>query len=237
MSKVWKAVITVIILIIIAISLIGFFGLKKASNLLSESLSSKLKVPVKVEGISLSWNRITIKGLEIDNIKDSILPKAFSAKTIIIKAPLFHYMKKHVEIQQVIVDDIYIGLEFDNIESEKGNWTRLIENFYTVMDNYEKKDSERTVTIKKISLQKIQAQVVYKTSPKKIHAFPIVEYEEFTDITSQGGFPIDQITNSVLGKMLMSLFVRENIKNMYKQFLNPKNVLKSLISPFKLLIP
>lgn len=237
MGKVWKTVTTVIILFIIALALIGFFWIKKAPTLLSESLSSKLKVPVKVESISFSWNHITIKGLEIDNIEDSILPKAFSAKTIIIKAPLTNYMKHHVEIEQIIVDDIYIGLEFDTIESEKGNWTRLIENLYTTMDNYEKKDSDRTVTIKKISLQNIQAQAVYKTKPKKIHTFPVVKYEEFTDIKSEGGFPIDQITNSVLGKMLMSLFVRENLKNMYLQFLNPKNAIKSLISPFKFFIP
>ena len=237
MGNVWKTVIVLIVLLLVAFGLICFFWIKKAPSLLSESLSSKLKVPVNVEKISFSWNQITIKSLSVDNIEDSILPKAFTAKTIIIKAPLFNYLKDNVVIHEIIIDNIYIGLEFDDIDSEKGNWTRLIENFYTEMDNYEMKEATRSVSIYKIALQDIQAQVVYKTKPKNIHTLPIVEYEEFTDIKSEGGFPVDQITNSVLGKMLMSLFVRENLKNMYMQFLNPKNVFKNLISPFKMLIP
>ncbi len=237
MGKVRKAVIVMVVLFIIAIGALAYLYIKKAPGMLSESLSGKFKVPVKVEKISLSWDRITIKGFEIANLPDSILPKAFSAQTIIIKAPLLSFLKDDVKISEIIVDQIYIGLEFDDIKSEKGNWTRLIENLYSEIDAINKTEATRTVSIGKISLQEIHAQVVYKTKHEKIHDLPVAKYEAFTDTTSEGGFPIDQITNSILGKMLMSLFVRENLKNMHQGFLNPKNAVKHLLSPFKLLIP
>lgn len=236
MSVVWKTVLIAVILILAATGIIGFIFVKKAPTLLSDSLSEKLGVHVTVKDVSFTWNHVFIKGLEIDNVEDSILPKAFTAKTIIIYAPLFHFLQQNVVVNEIAVDTIYIGLEFDDIDSEKGNWTRLIEGFYSKMETEDTEISTRTVEIAKISLNNIQAQVVYKTNPSKIHTFPIVPHEEFTDIKSEGGVPVDQITNSVLGKMLMSLFVRENLKNMYKK-LSPKNVLKKALSPFKLLIP
>lgn len=237
MRTFWKILFVVVILFILALSVATMICEKRASSFLSEYLSGKLKVAVKVEDISFSWNQIKIKGFEIDNVKGSILPKAFTAQTILIKTPLINFLKNDVVINHIIVDDITIGLEFDNIKSANGNWTRLIGNLYSSISPSQGTEANRSVTIKKISLQQIKAQVVYKTDPQKIIALPVVKYEEFTNISSKGGIPIDQIMNSVLGKMLISLFAREHLNNMFQQFLNPENAIKDLVAPFKMLIP
>ncbi len=237
MGKGWKAAFVVVVLLTFSLLVATLFYMKRAPAMIASALSEKLQVPVRVESVKFSFNSIVIKGFEIKNLPESILPTAFSAQTIIIKCPITNFLKKDVHIDHIIVDDIYIGLEFDNIKSEKGNWTRLMENYYSKIDAPAEKELKRTVHIERISLQQIRAQVVYKTDPGNIHTLPLVPYEEFTNISSTGGVPLDQIANSVLGKMLLSLFARENLKNMFQQFFNPENAVKHLIAPFKLFVP
>ncbi|HAZ15647.1 MAG: hypothetical protein A2Y28_03745 [Chlamydiae bacterium GWC2_50_10] len=233
MIRIWKTIFVLFLLSLFALGTIAWLYVKKAPDILSDALSRKLNVPVHVDKIDFSLNRITISGITVENLQTSILPNALTTHTLIIKAPLINFLKDNLFVDEISLDQIYLGLEFDEITSPKGNWTRLLENFYTRIDTYDKKESARTVSIAKLLLKNIQTDVVYKTKPKKIHTLPLIKEILLTNIQSHGGLPLDQIANSVLGQMLLTVFQKENLKNMLKELLNPANTLKQLLSPFK----
>ncbi len=56
---------------------------------------------------------------------------------------------------------------------------------------------------------------------------------ELTEISSEGGLPMDQILNSVLGQMLKEVFVKQNLKNMIQQFMNTPSPVQQYLAPFK----
>ncbi|MBS0626948.1 MAG: hypothetical protein JSS09_01915, partial [Verrucomicrobia bacterium] len=72
-----------IFLVLIAICFIAVFLLNsKLPGFISNKLSKALKVPVKIEDIHISYNNITLNDLEISNPPKSVLPTAFSSKSI-----------------------------------------------------------------------------------------------------------------------------------------------------------
>lgn len=223
---------------VIALACIVIAGLFLLSSLapdfIASGLSKNLKVAVTIGDMSFSLDKITIKHLDIANVPNSRLPKALSIKTICSKCPLLNYLKETVNIEQITLDDIYLGLEFDTPKSAQGNWTVLMSNLESTTASTSKEES-KTVIIKELILTNIEVDVVYKSSGgsiKKLKPIPRIVLHE---INSSQGFPADQIMKSVLGQMLKSVFVEENLKNMFDDFLTnpPKNAADAILQPFK----
>ena len=221
-------------LILFLIVLAGFGGYvfyARLPDITAKHLSKKLKVPVEIGDISLSLSSIEIDNLEIANLPTKKLQKAFSSEMIVIKAPLKNYTEKTILIDQITVDHIYLGLEFDSASGTSGNWTILMNN----LSNSAKKDenTDTVVIIKELILTNIQVEVYYDKEGGSVKKFPIVDKIVLTNINSKAGLPTEQILRSVLGQMLQSVFLQENIKNMLKDSLDSANPLNSMLSPFK----
>lgn len=222
---------TVIVVGIILTTIFWF----RVPSMLSRELSQKMDVHVKISNIGLTLNDISVNGLKIDNLPGSILPTAFSSKTIDLHAPISNYLHDHIVIDEIDVDDIYLGLEFNSPSGTTGNWTQIMGNLQRSQDkasNSSSKISKRTVFIKKIVLTNLNVDVVYKTD-KKVKRLPTIDRMELTDISSEGGFPSDQIMNSVLGQMLKSVFVKENMNNMLQDLLKQENPVNKFLRPFQ----
>ena len=96
-------------------------------------------------------------------------------------------------------------------------------------------DSSRSVYIHKLILTNIDVDVVYIKEGRKVIHLPRIERIELYDISSQGGLPMDQIMNSILGQMLRSVFERQNLKNMLQNLIeSPPNTIQKYLNPFKL---
>ncbi|HSX12789.1 MAG TPA: hypothetical protein VLF61_04785, partial [Rhabdochlamydiaceae bacterium] len=163
------------------------------------------------------------------------LPKAFSADTIKISAPLTQYLKKNIVIEEVHIDGIYLGLEFDSISGTNGNWTMIMSNFAHAKEQEKKeKAGQKTVLIKKLVFTNISTYLVFTKEKIGIKRLPKIDRMEFHNVSSEGGFPTDQLLNSVLGQMLRSVFEKENLKNMLKDILdNPQDTIENTIKLFK----
>jgi hypothetical protein len=96
------------------------------------------------------------------------------------------------------------------------------------------KEESKTVIIQELILTNIQVDVVYKSGGSVKKLKPIARIV-LHDINSSEGFPADQIMKSVLGQMLKSVFVEENLKNMFEDLLTnpPKNAADAILQPFK----
>ncbi len=211
----------------------AYIASSQISDLTATTLSKNLKVPVTVGNMHLWWNHITIEDLDIDNLPNSYLKKALTIKETRIDANITNYLDREIKIDTINMDNIYIGLEFDSPSGTTGNWTTLMSNSNSSESPVSEKDA-KSVRIKELILTNIQIDVTYKSSKGKIKKLPLIPKLVLYDINTDEGIPTEQIMQSVVGKMLQSIFVKENMKNMFEGALQqPKNAVDTIISPFK----
>lgn len=224
-------VVSLVVLFLLFIGALYVVSLK-APEYASKKLSSKLKVPSKIDDISVSLNQITVTKLEIQNLPKSVLPKALSIETSSCKNNLFNYLSNDISIEEISLENIYLGLEFDSPKGTDGNWTVLMNNLKETSTPTDKKDSS-SVTIKELSLINIQVEVAYKSSGVK-KKLPVIPKIVLHNINTSEGLTEEQIMQSVLGQMLKSVFIQENLKNMFESFLDqPQDTIDSIVKPFK----
>lgn len=214
--------------------IVTFFLIRSGiSGNVESKLSRQFQVPVTVGSIGIGFSAIDVEKLIIDNPAGSILPKALSTVNITVSAPLTRYLKNHIVIDEISVTNIDLGLEFDSPSGPKGNWTQLMSHYEDAPEGA--KQPNRTVFIKRLVLNNISVQLVYKTNSKNIRRLPLIKQIVLTDIHSSAGVPMHQIMESILGQMLKSVFLEENLKNMIEGIIkNPPATVKELFKlPFK----
>ena len=228
---------TVIAIVIIAIVVVLFLGWTRVPDILANDISKKMRVPVKIDSIDLGIKSIRVQDFEIGNPPGTVLSKAFSAQTIGVFAPLTRYLDQQIVIDEMTIDNIYLDLEFNSVSSTDGNWTKIMANIQpseSATKQGENKKPPRSVLIKRIILTNINVDVIYVKEGGKVQHLPTIDRIELTNVSSEGGVPMDQIMNSVLGQMLKSVFIKQNLKNMLQGILNtPGNTIQKFISPFK----
>ena len=231
-----------IVVIIVAAVIVGFIFWSRVPDMLANNLSKKMGVSVSIDSMGLKWGKIDLKKIEIGNPPNSILAKAFSCREIDVNAPFTRYLNKHIVIDEIDLQDVYLGFEFDSATGTNGNWTRIMNNVQASTSAGQPKRkkgepapaNERTVLIHRIVLTNINVDVVYKKDGGKVKRLPTIPRMELNEISSEGGLPMDQITNSVLGEMLKQVFIKENLKNMLQELMNqPGSPIQQYLQPFK----
>lgn len=220
----------VCVIIILAGFIIGFIYWSRVPDMVADRLTKKLQVTVLVGDMRLGLNKISIDKLQVSNPPQyRLLSNAFTCDEIVVNAPLTGYLKKDLVIDEIDMNNVYIGFDFDSIKGASGNWTQIMKNLQKENKKVPKSASDRTVLIRRLVLNNIQAEVAYEDGGK-VRRLPVIPQIVLTNISSKGGFPMDQITNSVLGKMLQSIFEQENVKNMLQNIFQTPS---KLLSPFE----
>jgi hypothetical protein len=234
MGKLVKGIGGVILLCIIGGAIFLFLLWSRMPDIIASKLSKRLKVAVEIGDMKLSHNSIGVDRFVIHNPVGFKLPKAFSAQTIVIQAPLANYLKDAIVIDQILVNNVYIGLEFDTIKSTQGNWSTILSNAQSAQEESSKSASEKTVFIKRLLLTNIQADLLYQ-SDGKIRQLKPIKQIELTNISSKGGNISDQLMNSALGEAVKQIFVEENLKDILDQLMQSPagDQLKNYLGPLK----
>jgi uncharacterized protein involved in outer membrane biogenesis len=236
-----------IVVALLAAGILSFIFWARLPDIAATHLSKKLGVPVQIDSFGLGWSRLEAKKIEVGNPPGSILPKAFACEEIDVLAPLTRYLNRRIVIDEIDLQNVYLGLEFDSASGTSGNWTRIMGNLQTTRETgvkggkKKKKQTEaqvpdasaRSVLIHRIVLTNIDVDVVYKKEGGKIKRLPRIPRMELTEISSEGGLPMDQILNSVLGETLKQVFMKQNLKNMMLEFMNTPSPVQQYLAPFK----
>jgi hypothetical protein len=219
---------------VLMVLLIGLYLLwNTVPNRLSKTLSRDLQTTVFIGDATFSLNKIGLNKISINSPKNSRLPQAFSCENLSVNTWVTEYLKKDIVIDEITLDQVYLGLEFDSPSSTNGNWTKLMNNLNQSGASNSSK-SNKTVLIKKLVITNIQCQVVYANKKDKAINLKPIDRIEFTNISSNQGFPVEQLSSSVLGKMLKEVFIRQNLEDMLKNLIPNQKDLNNLINPFKL---
>ncbi len=229
---------SIVFIVLIAIILLLFIGWSKAPDFIARHLSKQTHVTVSIDDIDVSLNSLRIQKTNIGSPKGSLLPKAFSSEEILLEAPLTHYLNQHIEIDEISLDHIYLGLEFDSKGSKEGNWTTIMRNMKqsspTTMQPKDQTKTARTVMIKKLLLTDLSIDLVYRNEGNNVkHLAPIARLE-LTNVSSEGGIPADQISQLILAETLKSVFQQQGLENMLEDVFDmPQTTLEKFTQPFK----
>ncbi len=230
-----RSFIGLVVIGILGLIIVMFVAKIQLPDMVASNLSSKLKVPVQVGDIDLSFKVIEVQKLEIENPQGYKLPIAFAADTITVRAPLTEYLRDQVEIEEIEINNVYLGFEFESATSTQGNWTDIIKRAQERAEGMPAKAGEKkkSVLIRRIILNHIQTDLLYRHQGGKVKHLPVIQHIELVDISSEGGSALDQIMNSALGAMLKQVFIEQNLKDVFNQFFDPNNTLKNALKPLK----
>lgn len=218
-----------LIVLIVAIAVLSYFALSRSPDMLSNYLSKQLGVTVSIDGIKVRQKSITLNQFNIANEPNYSLSKAFSAKTITLNAPIMNYFQDQVVVDEITVDTIYLGIEFDSTTSVQGNWTKLL-GHYQKEAKLDATDGRR-VLIKKMVFTNIQADLIFRSASGKIQKLPNIGRIELTNISTEGGFPINQLTSSILGQLIKQAFMQYHMDNLLQVL--PGKALELFTKPFE----
>lgn len=203
-------------------------------HMIAQSLAKKLKVPVEIKSLGISWRGISFYELSIGNPKGYTLPYAFKAKKIELKAPLYEYFQSVININEVRIDDVYLGFEFLSIQGPQGNWSIIMSNLEASQQSPLPKQFQReaAVSIAHITLSNIHSEVYYRDQEGQVIVLDEIPMMHFTDVNSKKGIPSQQLMDSVLVGMLTEVFTRQNLRNMMQGVINiPARGFKMLFAP------
>jgi hypothetical protein len=232
MSKSLIRIIGLFVAILAPLCLAAFVLYARLPAMISDKVSKALETPVSLQKVALGLSNITLKNLVVSNVPKSVLPNAFSAGTISFNAPLTNYVKDDIVIEEIDMDDVYLALEFESPTNTKSNWNTLMKPLASKSSNAT--PSKKTVLIKTLVITNIRVDLVYKSKGANVKALPPIDKIVLTNISSEEGFPMDQLMNSVLGQMLKSVFIRQNLQDALNSLLNqPKDTVEGILSPFK----
>lgn len=207
-----------ILLSIITMGVVVWSGM---STMVADSLSKAFGVKVTVGEINLEAQKTTITKLAIANPPCcQRLQNALTAETMTINAPWTAFMGKDIVIDEIVLDNVYIGFEFTSIKGTNGNWSTIFKNMQNSKDTAPNQHKQ-TLLIRRLVLRNINADVVFDDKNTVHHLTPTRQIV-LTNINSKDGMSMDQLTRSELGKKLKAVFVKENANQMLQKFLeNP----------------
>lgn len=209
--------------------ILAFIGWSQLPDMAASNFSKTLKVKVEIGDIGFGLETLTIEKFTIDNPQGFSLAKALGIDSISINAPILGYLHDDISITEITLDNVYVGLEFDSPRSSKGNWTTLLKNGKKSRDTSVKK----SVLIKKLVLNNIQAELLYQ-SDGKVRRLPVIPQIVLYNISSEGGNLSDQLMNTALGEMIKEVFIQENLKDALDQiFQNPQDLFQQFKGFFK----
>ncbi len=214
-----RSALGLVVLVLIGALILLFIGWSRVPDIVANSLSKKLKVIVEIGDIDLSLKSIDVEKFEIGNPRGYSLPRAFAADRIVINAPLTRYLNNAIVIDEIDVDNVYLGLEFNSPSGTEGNWTTIMHNAETAKESSGK--SKKTVLIHRLVLNNIQTDLLYRDRGGKVKRLPVIKRMELNEISSEGGSLTDQLMNSALGEMLKEVFIKQNLKDILDKVLSP----------------
>jgi len=221
-----KKALMIIFGIIVVLCLVAVLVWNMLPTIVSHKLSKTAGVSVSIADIRFSSSMIGIDRINVGNPKGyAKTPRALSIDTFTADIPLTRFFDDNIVINEMLLDDVYIGLEFDAPKSKNGNWTTIMNNVSknTASEQKEAKNKGKStsVLIKKLVITNLQIELAYKTGGQANRKLRPIERIELTNISSEGGIPTNQIMNIVMQETLRNIFSKEGLQNMLENVINP----------------
>ena len=228
-----KRFIYILIALAILLTALTSYLWYQRANLASYYLTHKLKLNSSINDIYFSSpSQIELHGLEIENLPNSNLPYAFITEKIVVKYNLKDLLKNPIIIEQIEIDNTYLGLE--QYKDNKFNWEKIATILSKDNNTAEIKSGlgipSRSFIIKALVFNNLSIEISSNTLGSSNSN---LKQLEFNDIGNNGNTQktlISAITKVLIDKIFDTL----KIKNLLNVIIEtPQGVLNS--SPEKVL--
>ncbi len=203
--------------------LLVFCVYKSRSVILSKMLSSTFQAPVSLESVDFFPGQLAIKNITLSNPADAYVPTAFKAREVYVHNPLLNFLKSKVEVEEVVINGIYLNIEFYTQDQLEGNWQTLMANM--VEESVSSGRKKQTV-IKKLILNDLQVNLLLADGG--IHRLSPIEHLELDNISEEEGGALQAISSIIAKKMVYSVLKNEGLNLIIKV---PLKVIKKIL-PF-----
>lgn len=194
-----------------------------SSHIFAKWISNTTQTPVTINAIDFHRKAFTIQNLVVGNTKDAYIPTAFRAEIVQVETSYNEFLKKSVVIDKIVMDNVYLDIEFYTEDKMSGNWQALIDNM-KVSDA--SSSGKRQASIKKLVLTNVHVTLIL--SDGKIHRLSPIAQLEFENITAEEGIPLKEISEIIARKMIYTILSEEGLNLIIKI---PLKVIKKIL-PF-----
>lgn len=208
------------LIVLIAIASIVFIWLVKAP-IMSNYLTKKIGVPVKVRSISMWPSETTINHFRISNPRRYENPTAFEVNRTRIDYRWSALTGNPIEIDLITLDDVFLNIYINNDSGKDNNWA-------DIGAGIPKEPRDREVVVRKLILKNMTVQTE-GPGAKKLGVSGTQHFSqmEFSEIDSKDGFPTKEL--------VAKIFQGAGMRQFLDRFINPANQIKKALSPLNIL--
>ena len=198
-----KKMLGVIAILMIALLTIVCLSWIAKTSLAAHFISNHLKVPVTIQTLDLTKTHIDLSHLWIGTPSRSRTSTSFTAETIEIDTELYHILDNPLIIDEIDIATIFVGLEY--YENGSTNWTHMLGDSSPTPG----KNTGRDYLIRTLILENLTVEVTQANGQKK--RYPTIARMEFHNISSETGFPIQEIEKAIFKLMMKNIMDKFNL--------------------------
>lgn len=208
-----------VLLGLIVIAAIVFIWLVKAP-IMSNYLTKKLGVPVKVRSISMWPNETTISHFRISNPPGYKTRTAFEVDKTRINYRWSALNANPIEIDLITLDDVFLNIHINNDSGKDNNWA-------DIGSGMPKGPRDREVVVHKLILRNMTVKTE-GPGAKKLGVAGTQHFAqmEFNEIDSKDGFPTKELIEKIFQGAGLRLFI--------ERFINPTNQIRKALNPWNI---
>lgn len=181
-------------------------------NILSHFISRQLHVPVSIFSLEIGKSSAEISRLWIGNFPRSQISTSFTSETLKIDANWNQIFGNPVTIEQIDMDNIFVGIEFYDANGDDNNWGRILH------EDVPKKKNSRDYLIRTLTMRNLTVELTQANG--KVKRYPTIKQMEFHNISSDTGFPVEEIEKAIFEMMMKDIFKKLQLDQLFKT-INP----------------
>lgn len=186
----WKSIAVIVLSV-------GFFVWLTQAMILSSYISSKLRIPVSIDWVSISPGHTIMYDFKIRNPRGFKSRYALWAKTAIFDYEIKSFFKNPSLIEQVTLDSIRVVI--DVVEPgvlSKNNWSALSDHMSKFLRGH-------GVEIHQIVLTNLSVEIIEGNK----YTTRTVDRVEIHNIGSKKGFPTEAVVQQIFTKSGLEMFI------------------------------
>lgn len=189
-----------------------------SSQIISFIMSHDFKIPISIQKLELRKDHFYIADLEIKNLKKIESDKALFSKEIFIQSSLKQLLGKTLTFDLIHLKDIEVNIEFYDSSGKENNWVEILKV------QSETKASNSPYLIKRILFENLHI-FLYKNGKKS--SLANIDKLELQNISSDSGFPSNELEKAILSSLMKSIFLKVGLQNLIEE-IEPQNLIPNL---------
>lgn len=200
-----KKFLAVLVLVIVIVALLGGIAWMNKTSLLARALSRQMHVKVALQSLDIDKQSASMERLWVGTPTGSRTSTSFSAETIDVNANMMKVLEDPLIIDQIVISNILVGIEY--YSNKETNWN------YILGKSKKGEAPGRKYLIRTLVLNNLTVVVTQADGKQK--TYPTLDQMVFHNISSDSGFPVQEIEKAIFQKVMQDLFDKFNL---FKQF-------------------